>query len=35
MFPSDVKMFLFDRHVLVEGVHIRSFVVVGSSEEMR
>lgn len=35
MLPSDVEMFLPDGHVLVEGVHIRAFVMVGSSEEMR
>jgi hypothetical protein len=35
MLPGDVEVLLPDGHVLVEGVHIRAFVVVGAAEEMR
>ena len=35
MFPSDIEMYRFDGHPLVQFRHDGSLVMVGSSEDMR
>ena len=33
MLPGYIEMLILDRHLFVEGYHVRAFVVVGPSEE--